>query len=529
MIAVPGYGKGRPLGRLGLWVLAVVAAAAGAAGAQLLFDSVEAEYDNYARLGYPPLQFGGFRAHDPQRLRRSGQFCHGRHRGFSVGRGPHQRAVAGQPCPQGAALRPVPESPACGPRQLRRLVEPADRGRTGCGTKFTSLTLGHGLRSTGLRWDIDTGNNKLTFVTSRTGLADLQRRSITTSIAPGTGRPIFWPATSSAASGSWTCTFPMSTSIGPTAWWIGGKTASRDVLPRTNNPPAYIVVKFADGSQLDGNGPRVFDVRIRGELEEIRPLVTRHDSGQIDPTFPNRDEFFPEGKTIPPYIEFLRGQLPTQGSGTGANLSKRAGANFCCIGLRYPSKRADELDRLGFEALVANDYLIEVAEVFLPIASTSTANPDVSGERASFFYPVAAAPGNVKDGSNKRWVRFEYGRQTGRTNLSMRIEIVRRGFSLRSEVARTYEFRQYPTARGGRRWGGALGRCPVCGGPKRMGAPGFERRGFPDVAPLQHHPVGAGRGAALVHRLPPEPVFGIPQLCRPLQQYPGPCHRRRQR
>ena len=84
------------------------------------------------------------------------------------------------------------------------------------------------------------------------------------------------------------------------------------MVPRKNTPPAYVVVKFGDGSPKDGGGARIYDLHIEGALGDIRPLVTRHDSEQIDRTYPNRDRFFPLGKTIPPYIEFLRGDLAVE-------------------------------------------------------------------------------------------------------------------------------------------------------------------------------------------------------------------------
>ena len=60
-----------------------------------------------------------------------------------------------------------------------------------------------------------------------------------------------------------------------------------------------------------------------------------------------------------------------------------------------------EAESIEFEMIVANDYLIEV-----------TSNMQLDREDDPVFLPVARADGETKDGSNQRFVRFDYGLPT---------------------------------------------------------------------------------------------------------------------
>lgn len=316
-------------------------------------------------------------------------------------------------------------------------------------TKFTSLTLDL-VALNGARWDADVDGTLFSFVTSRLdwpifpgdNLELHAARDWVTYLLGGHAQRKFGALDLSFSYVNLHRTNSL------TAW---GENNIKGVVPRRNTPPAYIAVKFSDGSPRNGGGARVYDIHIEGELGDIRPLVTRHDRNQVDTTYPNRDRFFPLGQTIPPYIQFLRGDLeaepPNEREFFEANESE-----FLIYWFKIPQEMRGQVERLRFRALVDNDYVIEMSEVFLPAATTSSANVDITGERATFFYPVTAAKDNVQDGANRRWVEFEYGRQTGRTNASLRLQIERQDFTLRTEFARTFEFRQYPSPAGAGQW-----------------------------------------------------------------------------
>jgi hypothetical protein len=93
-----------------------------------------------------------------------------------------------------------------------------------------------------------------------------------------------------------------------------------------------------------------------------------------------------------------------------------------------------EVHKIEFELVIANDYRIE-----------TTSNLQVNQQGEPVFLTVAQAHGNVSDGSNQRFIRFQYGLPTGREvmGLSFDVEDVR-GFNLRSEVARSTGYRRFP-------------------------------------------------------------------------------------
>ena len=83
---------------------------------------------------------------------------------------------------------------------------------------------------------------------------------------------------------------------------------------------------------------------------------------------------------------------------------------------------------------VANDYRIEV-----------TSNLQVNGQDEPVFLLVERAHGNISDGSNLRFVRFDYGLPTGRDIIGFNFDIDDAGgFNLRSEWAISRAFRRFP-------------------------------------------------------------------------------------
>ena len=185
-------------------------------------------------------------------------------------------------------------------------------------TKFTSLTLDL-VQLNGVRWDIDLNPTQLTFVSSRFDW------------------PIFGGRVRSAQSsedneehkarervtyllgghierqfGALNLAFSYVNLHRTDSLVDWGDNSLKGVLPAgINQPPAYIAVKVSDGSDRDGRGARIFDIFIDGPLGDVTPVITRHDTRDVDPLNPNRDAAFPRGRTIPRYMEFLRGDLAT--------------------------------------------------------------------------------------------------------------------------------------------------------------------------------------------------------------------------
>ena len=78
-------------------------------------------------------------------------------------------------------------------------------------------------------------------------------------------------------------------------------------------------------------------------------------------------------------------------------------------------EKFQDIREIEFELAVANDYRIEV-----------TSNLQVNGQDEPVFLLVERAHGNVSDGSNLRFVRFDYGLPTGRDIIGVNFNIERR-------------------------------------------------------------------------------------------------------
>jgi len=90
--------------------------------------------------------------------------------------------------------------------------------------------------------------------------------------------------------------------------------------------------------------------------------------------------------------------------------------------------------KLEFDLLLANDYRVEI---------TSNMQTDRLGDQV--FLPVAQARDEITDGSNQRFLRFEYGLPTGHEVLGFDINVIDlAGFELRAEYALNRRFRRFP-------------------------------------------------------------------------------------
>jgi len=434
---------------------------AGVAGGQLLYDEEE-DYVNYARQGYRPYTGGVW-----SELRRPvfDELGNYMMQGVDIYRteeGREDDPLAGSLINKSNEYR----------INLNRLVIGHDTygdwsSRLMVGdqirTKFSALTLDLA-NLNGVRWDIDLNPTKITLVSSRIDY------------------PVF---ASGGFSGATTVRSERDNELnGPQRWatyllgghverQIGalnlgfnyvnlhrtdslvdwGDNSVKGILPSAvNMAPALIAVKVADGSDRDGRGARVYDMRIVGDLADIRPEVTRHDADLLDQTYPNNDQFFPPGREIPPYVQYLKGEFPPELPNRDGYI-EASGTEYLVFWFRIPQDLRDQVEELQFEALIADDYHVELSEVFLAISREVSAIGAQAGDvRATYFYEVAGSEGRVSDQSNLRWVRFKYGRQTGRTLTSLRMEFERPGLELTAEFARNWNFLQYPTPLGRRKW-----------------------------------------------------------------------------
>jgi len=457
----------RFLARLAMWSLAVWP---GAATAQLLYDQGGHYEDNYARYGYFPY------AVDPWSERRAPVFDDlGNYimRGTTIWSSEEtrpsvalsegsridksNRGFGRRGAGSGQSLQIyrdwvnnlVVAHDSYKNRASRLIV--GDRIRT----KFTPLTLDlAGVN--GVRWDLDTRQTRISLVSSRADFPIFAAKLNTGSAVPVDnefhGRreePVYLLGGHVERQIGALNVGLNYANINRTDSFIDwGDHTLKGVLPSTGTvPPLMIAVKVSDGSPDDGGGARVLDLHVDGELDDLIPVsVTRHDSKKRDQTDHNRDAKFPRDRSIPPYIQFKQNEFPLEEAGPQGYLEAN-GSEFLIYWFQIPVAQRDQVEAIRFKALVANDYAISIAEV-RPFSGGSGGH----GQQASYFYEVTAQEGNVQDGTNLRWIEFEYGRQSGRTVASVRVELESVGFQVRSEWARSFDFRQYPTESGQQRW-----------------------------------------------------------------------------
>ena len=93
-----------------------------------------------------------------------------------------------------------------------------------------------------------------------------------------------------------------------------------------------------------------------------------------------------------------------------------------------------EAQKLEFELVVSNDYLIEV---------TSNLQTNSRGEQV--FLPVTQAKGEINDGSNQRFVRFAYNLPTAAEVIGLDLELVNlQNLALRAEYVLNRRFGRFP-------------------------------------------------------------------------------------
>jgi hypothetical protein len=100
----------------------------------------------------------------------------------------------------------------------------------------------------------------------------------------------------------------------------------------------------------------------------------------------------------------------------------------------YTGPDATMIERVTFELVVANDYRLEW-----------TSDRQTNRDNQPVFLLVARAPGNVRDNSNQRIVRFDYGLPTANEIYGFTFEVNDlMGFNVYAEFDRNRRFRQYP-------------------------------------------------------------------------------------
>ena len=148
------------------------------------------------------------------------------------------------------------------------------------------------------------------------------------------------------------------------------------------------------------------------------------------------DRVLIDGEIHPEITPIVRG-----GIRTGGSLEARGVDNIELIyDIRNsfrPTEKVptyQEASKIEFELILANDYRVDV---------TSNVQTDRLGDPV--FLPVAQADGEISDGSNQQFLRFEYGLPTGSDVIGVDFEILSLGgLDLRAEFVRNRRFRRFP-------------------------------------------------------------------------------------
>lgn len=344
--------------------------------------------------------------------------------------------------------------------------------------KFSPLTVDMAAMN-GLRWDINLNDTNLTFISSRADVplymsdeysineklkhrllpvyltgGHIDRRFGIFNIAANYVNQYRSDSSQSRQQNSITGTLP---------WYAGMSPAAGGEQVR------YMVVQVEDGTRFDGGGPRIYDMYPNINGEKRRDLLVaithstwtrdRFDRGKQASVAANNymNRYYIEPKRIPEYGDYISNPPATQRllqyvfrrGNNDTNIYSFGdftddvkdylevnGEEFMQFWFAIPSD-SEEIDDVDFWSMIGNDYKISVSEIYTNVYE------DQYGLSPSYFQTVAEAPGNIKDMSNLKWVRFKYGRDTANMLLGFKVDSHYKGFDLVAEYNKNLHWRQY--------------------------------------------------------------------------------------
>ena len=252
-----------------------------------------------------------------------------------------------------------------------------------------------------------------------------------------------------------------------------------------------IFVRFRDDSPEDGTGGAVIqkvDIIIDGQLRpDLKPRVISHGhnpsvqvgfvsqvSGAFVPLGYNLftsssaatayvNEYFYRGREYPLYADYLT-RLDHEAGIDVSTISNLSGL-ISSFQVESPEQilQADgerevvfvfdvagepEIHSVAIEALVGNDYLVDVAYAY---NTGSTARQYYDRLNASYYNVELRAEGNVQDLSNLERVRFEVGEGISNFVYSADMHLQLPGLAISAEYARSKQYWRYPSHRTDRR------------------------------------------------------------------------------
>jgi len=344
--------------------------------------------------------------------------------------------------------------------------------------KFSPLTLDMAALN-GLRWDFDIKGNYVTLISSRADMPlwfsnDLLNEKSIERLIPVymTGAHVQRSFGVFNVAANYVNTYKTDSAQSRSANSITGTISHDEHLAR----PLQLVVKLEDGSRYDGGGPRIFDIYpiVNGEPKRELLIGVTKGTWKNDFTFtrksndPNKElytgRYFLDPLRVPDFYEF--NQLDKNEAPPEHFLKKRfstdpnaypliefsdlndQGNNYLeCNGEEYLQfwfsiPQDEDVESVKFKALVGNNYIISISEVYRNVESSFT-TADIGSSNATYFDPVLYAKGDVKNLSNLNWVTFEHGNSTANMLMSIRVDSEFKGFKFVSEYSRNMKFKQY--------------------------------------------------------------------------------------
>ncbi len=331
-------------------------------------------------------------------------------------------------------------------------------------TKFTSLTLNL-TRMAGVRLDLASKRHKFTAIEWRGTNQPVdpnQPFSIQEArpTAPGAVRPSGFEVSPVENIGlHWESTFGAGEAIRIGGTFINQHQANvtlgsrrnglRGTLPTSDmHPPMFLIVRFEDDSQADGEGgAAVFEDQFILRVDYEATTSTQSDTTVVIRAM-DIEVFDAEGNvTVIPGAQRI-----DVGNVFEADGARHVAGENSFIEYRFPIDNSlGNVVRARWEAVVANDYRISIAQVHSYFNTAARRGEGEFEERETRPYVVDRAPGNVKDLSNKNKVRFDYGFTTGQSIIGWNLDMNLVGLKITGEFNNNWVFAQYPTINNGKK------------------------------------------------------------------------------
>jgi hypothetical protein len=342
-------------------------------------------------------------------------------------------------------------------------------------TKFTSLTLDKA-RFNGIRWDGATDKYRGTVLASR--ISDPVRIRFDASSLPNSiARPRDW---STYLMGG-----HFETDVGDILT-LGATYVNQHQIHSTINSsessmkgdvanavPRIIFIRVRDDSPTDLSGPIVYGVpkiNINGE-DRVTVNINGRSPGRFSTTLNNPIQYwvfyepnsaanfeidnflYTEGATArsdgtsdikTSYAQYRAAYANTPMPQFPIELRGRKTITFAFI-MPYGVESAT------FSLLLANDYALDAAHDWVLRADKyPDETPAINHYdstlfgRPTPFFTVERAEGNIQDASNKRWVTYSYGLNSGMSVYGINFKFKWNGFDIEGEYNTSTSFRKYP-------------------------------------------------------------------------------------